>query len=303
MFTAHEVRKLAAAVGYYRSLIAVYVEPRDHDQVFIWGMAVTGGELGQSQPTLGRRCRYIAWMFSPFISSVRVISFFACGMARVVETIGGQVLTEGFDPFGSKWLPGHFESVRTSLLDKLVVPAQATDVRLCDSFVRDVAQNVVRRVLGLVRDRGHGGMLIYLTDEQDGRLQNWLRIRMRFKRDDATNRFQYLMVKLMQRALEIGATCGIAEVSWRDFLQMSDPSLVKLHDSLVEFSHFLADLMSVDGRAGIESRVSVDWLWQRNTRRFPRGLNRTRDRSRSRAVDHGAQPDISGTAPPLGHIG
>ncbi len=172
---------------------------------------------------------------------------FACGMARVVETIGGQVLTEGFDPFGSKWLPSHFESVRTSLLDKLVVPPTASQVRLCDSFVRDVAQNVVRRVLGLVRDRGHGGMLIYLTDEQDGRLQNWLRIRMRFKRDDATNRFQYLMLKLMQRALEIGAANGIAEVRWRDFLQMSDPSLVKLHDSLVEFSHFLADLMSVDG--------------------------------------------------------
>ena len=105
----------------------------------------------------------------------------------------------------------------------------------------------MRRLLRLVRGRGHGGLLIFLNDENDARLDNWLRIRMRFKHADATNRFQQLMLELMQRALEIGEANGIAEVRWKDFLQMNDASLSKLHDSLVEFSHFLADLMGVDG--------------------------------------------------------
>ena len=165
-----------------------------------------------------------------------------------METVGGQLLTEGFDPFRSKWLPKQFESFRTTLLSKLDVNSlQDVKVKLCDSFVRDVAQSVVRRVLGLVRGRGHGGMLIYLNDALDNRLDNWLRIRMRFKHADATNRFHQLMLRLMQRAMEVGAANGIAEVRWKDFLQMHDASLGKLHDSLVEFSHFLADLMSVDG--------------------------------------------------------
>jgi hypothetical protein len=70
---------------------------------------------------------------------------------------------------------------------------------------------------------------------------------MRFKHAKATDRFQQLMLKLMQRTLEVGAAHNIAEVRWKDFLQMQDASLGMLHDSLVEFSHFLADLMSVDG--------------------------------------------------------
>ncbi len=92
-----------------------------------------------------------------------------------------------------------------------------------------------------------GGMLIYLSDSEDSRLDNWLRIRIRFKQTDETARFQQLMLRLMQRTLEVGAANGIAEVRWKDFLSMHDASLGQLHDSLVEYSHFLADLMSVDG--------------------------------------------------------
>ncbi len=157
-------------------------------------------------------------------------------------------MIDGFDPFRSKWLPKHFEPFRAGLLEGLEIDSLPVgNVRLCDSFVRDVAQSVMRRVLSLVRGRGHGGMLIYLDDSEDPRLDNWLRIRTRFQHDAATDRFQHLMLRLMQRTLEVGAANGIREVRWKDFLQMQDASLGKLHESLVEFSHFLADLMSVDG--------------------------------------------------------
>ncbi len=173
---------------------------------------------------------------------------FAAGLYRVLETIGGQVLTEGFDPFRSKWLPKHFEPFRNKILAQLDKGStRNAGVKLCESFARDVAQNVIRRVLRLVRSRAHGGMLIYLSDEHDSRLDNWLRIRMRFEHADATYRLQQLMLSLMQRTLEVGAANGIAEVRWQDFLQMHDASLAKLHDLLVEYSHFLADLMSIDG--------------------------------------------------------
>jgi hypothetical protein len=246
-FSAHQIRKIAAAVGYYRSLIGVQFDVDPNGAAKIWGMIVTGtGWVNHTEATVHDAASLPRRLVVHILGPGHLV--FSAGLTRVMETVGGQLLTEGFDPFRSKWLPKQFESFRTALLNKLDThSSQSTKIKLCDSFVRDVAQSVIRRTLGLVRGRGHGGMLIYLNDAHDRRLDNWLRIRMRFKHADATNRFQQLMLKLMQRALEVGGANGIAEVRWMHFLQMHDASLGKLHESLVEFSHFLADLMSVDG--------------------------------------------------------
>ena len=41
-FTAHQVRKMAAALGYYRSLVGVHVDAEQEGIATIWGMIVTG---------------------------------------------------------------------------------------------------------------------------------------------------------------------------------------------------------------------------------------------------------------------
>ena len=246
-FSAHQVRKMAAAVGYYRSLIGVRLASDQDSQAKIWGMIVTGASwVNHTEATVHDASTLPRKLVIHILGPGHLV--FAAGLTRVMETIGGRVLMDGFDPFRSKWLPSHFEPFRAALLERLDVDSvRDTGVRLCDSFVRDVAQSVVRRVLSLVRGRGHGGMLIYLSDDQDSRLDNWLRVRIRFKHAEATDRFQQLMLRLMQRTLEVGAANGIAEVRWKDFLRMHDAALGDLHESLVEYSHFLADLMGVDG--------------------------------------------------------
>lgn len=80
---------------------------------------------------------------------------------------------------------------------------------------------------------------------------------MRFKHVEAMNRFQKLMLRLMQRALGVGERNAIAEVRWEDFLKMQDTSLRELHDALVEFSHFLADLMSIDGSLVLDRQFKL----------------------------------------------
>ncbi len=246
-FTPHQVRKIAAAFGYYRAIIGVHFAPEKAGKSTIWGMIVTGTSwVNHTENTVHDDASLPSKLVIHILGAGH--SVFASGLKRVLEAISGQVLTGGFDPFRSNWLPLHFEPFRATLLNKLDIGSLLDQrVKLCDSFVRDVAQSVVRRVLSLVRGRGHGGMLIYLTNANDRRLDKWLRIRMRFKNLEATYRFQQLMLRLMQLALEVGVENGIAKVRWKGFLQMHDASLGKLHDSLVEFSHFFADLMSVDG--------------------------------------------------------
>ena len=250
-FTAHQVRKMASAVGYYRSLIAVNVDSAAN-RMTIWGMIVTGANwVNETEATVHDAAALQEKLLIHVLGAGHLS--FARGLRRVVETVGGQILPEGFDPFRSECLPNRFKAFRTKQLSKLDFLSHGDGkVTLGDSFARDVSQSVMRRVLSLVRRRGHGGMMVYVSDALDPRLDKWLRIRMRFKRGEATMRFQELLLPVMQRALEVGAMNGMTEVRWQDFLHMQDALLAKLHGSLVEYSHFLADLMSVDGALVID---------------------------------------------------
>ncbi len=222
-FVPDRVRKMASAVGYYRSLIGVHFVHNQAKAASIWGMIVSGAKWVNHTEATVHETSTLPWRLVIHILGPGHL-IFASGLTRVLETIGGHLLTEGIDPFRSKWLPKTFEPFRHTLLQTLSLDApQADEVRLCDSFVRDVAQSIVRRALSLVRGRGHGGMLIFLQDAQDSRLASWLRIRMRFKHAEATNRFQQLMLRLMRRALEVGAENGIIEVRWRDFYKCRTP--------------------------------------------------------------------------------
>lgn len=246
-YTAHNLRKLAAAAGYYRALLAVNRE--SSDELRVWGMIVTGtkwvdhvegGRLDGSPLPMNLAVQILA---PGHIVAV-------AGYTRVLESNGGHLLTDGFDPFNSQWFPRRFEAFRRSLLDGIGAPRRnGMDCQICDEFVNDVARRVVRRVLRLVRMRGHGGMLVFLPDNasESPVPDEWFRFRVRFQPDDSTFRFPRLMLKLIKRVAVIAETQGLAVVTLNDYFQMLDADLANIDEGLIEFSHLLANLMSVDG--------------------------------------------------------
>lgn len=243
--TPHDIRKLAAAAGFYRALLAVEAKP-DKAPV-IWGIVITGTKWVN---------RFGSERFDeadlPPSPVLQILSpghlLAACGYQRVFELSGGKLLTEGLDPFRSAWLTERFSGLHTSLLEELgeALPSQT---QLCDYFVRDVAQSVMRRVLGLVRGRGHGGMLVYLAGDVRGDVpaERWFRFRIRFADDHATLWFRSLLARLVARVLSVGGELGLPVCRWSDYRQMHDPELAVIDDALIGFGHVLADLMSVDG--------------------------------------------------------
>jgi hypothetical protein len=225
-YTAHNIRKLAAAAGYQRSLLGV-----DFDQEgrpWIWGMVVTGA----------------AWLNR--IEGSRITG--PAGFRRVLESQSGQLLIEGFDPFRSQWLPRQFEAVRARVLDQArqEVSVAAEDA-LADCFVKEVAQSVVRRALSLVRTRNHGGTLVYVPDDLGPRLDQWFRFRARLSPSPSTGRFGELLRQLTVRSAEIAEAKNLSQVRYQDLQQMNDSKFIRLDQALIEFSHLLADYMSVDG--------------------------------------------------------
>ncbi len=245
--SAHNLRKLAGAADFYRSLLAV-----DHDdggRLVIWGMAVTGTEWVNRVE--GNRYEGVQLPENLVVQAVRPGHLVAAsGYSRVLETMQGQLLTDGFDPFRSAWIADRFVNVRESLLASL--HESQTDplaTRVCESFVQDVAQGVVRRVLRLMRNRRRGGMLVFLPDgsHEDGTTEDWLRFRVKFQPNELTMVYRNLILRLVSRALDVGRPLKLQELTWNDYQQIRDAELRRFDDYLIEFGHLLADMMSVDG--------------------------------------------------------
>ncbi len=244
--TPHEVRKLSAAANFYRSLLAVCIV---EDEIHIWGQIVSGSDwVNRSESDRDRESLLPNRLVLQCVAAGHLIV--GCGDSRVLESANGKLLTDAFDPFRSHWLPRQFQPIRTSLLrelDEKAPSSQSTEI--CDSFVKDAAQSVIRRTLRLVRENGHGGMLVFLADNHADpvTLDHWFRFRVRFQDDDSTLRFRRLMLGLMQRGREVGGAAGLETVRWEDYGRLQDVELIALDQALIQFSHFLADLMSIDG--------------------------------------------------------
>ncbi|EMI53500.1 putative sensor domain DACNV-containing protein [Rhodopirellula sallentina] len=245
--SAHNLRKLAGAADFYRSLLAV--EKEENGRLVIWGMAVTGTEWVNRVE--GSRFEGVQLPENLVVQAVRPGHLVAAsGHARVLETMQGQLLTDGFDPFRSEWISERFTNVRESLLDEL--HASSTELpttRVCESFVRDVAQGVVRRVLRQMRNRRRGGMLVFLPEgsHRDGTTDDWLRFRVAFHPNELTMIYRDLILRLISRALEVGGPINMPELTWNRYQEIRDPELRRFDDYLIEFGHLLADMMSVDG--------------------------------------------------------
>jgi hypothetical protein len=245
----HQIRKLAAAAGYYRSLLSVRVDSQGN--FVIWGIVATGTDWVNRVDSSSEQARELPPnLVLHCLGPGHLIA--SSGFSRILESSGGRILTEGFDPFRAKWLPQRFGHMRTEMMeiiDREVAELDHASTKMCDDFVRDLAQSVVRRTLRLVRNRQHGGMLVYLSDgalcKPD--ISRWLRFRVRFTEDDSTQRFRRLMLQVIRRARQIGHEQALPKVTYRDYRTMRDSELAELEESLIDFGHFLADLMSVDG--------------------------------------------------------
>jgi DisA bacterial checkpoint controller nucleotide-binding len=92
-------------------------------------------------------------------------------------------------------------------------------------------------------------MLVILPNgsHEDGTSQHWLRFRVQFQSDESTLLYRGMMLRLMSRAREVGKAMQLSVVTWNDYQQLKDAELRRFDDDLVEFSHFLTDLMNVDG--------------------------------------------------------
>jgi hypothetical protein len=178
---------------------------------------------------------------------------------------GGSLVRPTLDVFDSHWLPESFTAMRAEL-GALHAAAQARAEKpwasLDTQFVRIVVQNMVRRMLSLVRNAHHGGMLIYLPPDRAAEFcgQNpYLTLKYRFADEEPRQRVRTLIVRLMNALAEAYGQHEFGEqtVGWREYMTSRDPLIIELDEAIFEMAHLIAGLFAVDGAVVLTKRFEL----------------------------------------------
>lgn len=260
--TEHELRRLSPAVEFYRSLIGVQLDPEQGLQ--IWGIVHSGPRWLQA--VHGGRDTFQAL---PPALVVRVTApgrLAVCkGLVTLATLNGGSLVCPALDVFDSHWLPESFAAMRAELW-ALHAAAQARAEKpwapLDAQFVRIVAQNMVRRMLSLVRNAHHGGTLIYLPPDRAAECcgQNpYLTLKYTFADEEPRQRIRTLMVRLMNALAEAYGphVFGAQPVGWNEYITSRDRTIAHLDEAIFEMAHLIAGLFAVDGVVVLTRRFEL----------------------------------------------
>ena len=246
---ADELRRIAPAAPFETALVCVDPGAGDGNGT-VWAIAHSGA--GWLAPTYGGRRR--PQSSTPTHIVVHVVApgrlaLFA-GDRFLVELEGGELHDLTHDVFDSAWLPTLFGKIRGE-----PGRSQAHDIHV--QLANFVSQQVLRRVLALLRTARHGGMLLFVDRPTiDSPLPACVRVKYGFA-DETPRRRQRQLLERVANELNEGHGIETGSGGWEDFLREPSPSLARIEQDIFELGRFIAGLTSVDGAVVLDKRFEL----------------------------------------------
>jgi hypothetical protein len=253
-FTADELRRLSPSVPFELALICAWPE---QGELRIWGLAHSGPAW--LAPTWGGRRLVADWTFDPI---VHVSGAGRLAVRRAGVLIGGiergTLVDVTMDVFESVWLTEIFSRERDAVRKEHQSGQLGAKVPTAveSSLVRSVAQQMLRRMIRLVRGGGHGGMVLIVDAAPLGLRPDVgsLRLKFRFTGDEPARRYRTLLFSLLER---VAAASDKPSVGWTDFADDGSPELEKLEHAIFEISRVIASLTAIDGAVVLDKRFEL----------------------------------------------
>jgi hypothetical protein len=250
------LRRLSPATPFNSSLIGAAPTNRGWS---IWGVVHTGAEW--LAPTWGGRDRHLS-LSLPEIHVLGPGRLSVYGGGELVATLERGVI-EGTttDVFTSEWLSMLFRRSRRRFIDRDDDPLWQADQTLSqadDMLVKVVSQRMVRRAIFLIRQAGHGGMILFadpeLIDACTTSMTGVLRLKYAFRNGEASERYRRLLASLIQG---LGEREGAGTIDVERFLNTETPEVSKIEQSIFEVSRLVAGLSAVDGAVVLNKRFDL----------------------------------------------
>jgi hypothetical protein len=252
--TADELRRLSPAAPFESALIGSHVvlgQPR------IWGIAHSGPAW--LNPTWGGRGPVPNWTFDPIIHVTAPGQMAVRCAGKLVGAIERGALVDGWlDVFESEWWPVLFAAERETVRREhsalqSVMPAP-TDVD--HSLVGRIGQHMLRRVIQLVRNARHGGMILVVeaASAAVARSLEGVRLKYEFSDSEPARRYRTLLFQILDR---VASRTTKASVGWSDFALDESLELEKLERGVFELSRVIAGLAAIDGAVVLDKRLQL----------------------------------------------
>lgn len=257
-FDEHELRRLAPAADFHRSLLGVHW---NRGQLSIWGLVQSGPRWLQA----AHGGRLLPAPMPPAL----VVCVKGPGQMTVCQgntTLAllnhGHLFRPDLDVFDSAWLPAVFSEARRQLRQEYVSQyglPQNADATIIERLTALLAKHVLRRIVSLVRAQRHGGTLLFVELEIGRQLlaaNTFLQVKYRFLDEEPRRRFRTLLFRIVHRlqAITTGAT---EQEIWEQFLHTNDPLVAQLDEAIFEVAHMVASLAGVDGAVLMTKRFEI----------------------------------------------
>lgn len=249
-FTPDAARRLSPAAPFHLSLVGV---SRVADQWSMWGIVHTGANW--LAPTWGGRRNRQESLALPTVHVLGAgrISVYA-GAELVASLEYGMIEATTTDVFTSNWLSKLFRRGRTTDAD---LQFASKEGRLNADLVRVVSQHMVRRAIFLIRQAGHGGLILFADNELLDRCavsaSGPLKLKYAFRETAARGRY----ATLLQRLFEALARQGEGAVDLQRFLATETPEVIGVEQSIFELSRLVSGLAAVDGAVVLNKRFEL----------------------------------------------
>jgi hypothetical protein len=260
-YNEYEIRRLSPAAKYHRALIGLALSG-DRQTFHIWGLLQSGPRWMQS----ARGGRGVA---SPVPADVVIVRVSGPGLVSV--TLGDVTLGElragylerlSVDVFESAWLAARFAALREEILAEHARAMGGRAVPLDPGIARKVSQQMMKRVIAILREGHHGGTVVVLPEARarhlvsDGGL---LRLKYAFADTAARRRYQVL-VRALLREVALGAAEAPSppeRADWSVYQRSHRPALAALDEAMLEVSQLIAALADVDGAVVLTDRLEI----------------------------------------------
>lgn len=260
-FNEYELHRLAPAADFYRTLIGVSL---DGEEAQIWGMVHSGTRWMQA--VYGGRKTFPPLLHSPviYVTGPGRISV-SIGPEMIASLGGGQINCPTLDVFSSLWLADSFAEARSEI-QELHEAARARAGKawatLEPDFARVLAQQVVRRIISVIRNSHHGGTLVYLSPEMNREIlaeNRYVTIKYQFREEEPRQRFRNLMLRIMNTLAEL---YGDPEnpgkvIGWQDYVTCRSDTIALLDEAIFDLAHFIAALSAIDGAVVMTKRQEL----------------------------------------------
>ena len=296
-FEVQELRRLSPAAEYNRSLIGARLS--GGDGLEIWGVVQSGP--GWVRTFQGGRDRHAPL---PPVLVVHVSGPGLLGAYRgdflVAKLERGKISGSSMDVFASSWLPESFKERRAELAQLHEAARSRADRRwppLDPDFTRVLGQQVVRRLVSVMRSARHGGTVIFVPAVFAGELSaenRYVAIKYGFAEGEPRSRLRTLVVRAMNVLAETyghGSKEEPKPVGWAEYEVSSNEKIVKLDEAIFEVAHLIAALSVVDGAVVITKRFELLGFGAEISGRLPdvRTVTRALDIEGKRVVQEGIE--------------